>query len=315
MTFAAPWLLLLLPLVALVTLLRRRTRPPAPALAFADASPAIEAVAGAATWRVRLRWLPGALRALAVALLIVAVARPQRGLALATIPAEGIDVVIALDVSSSMSQRTPDSETRLKAAQLVVDEFVESLEGDRVGLVIFQSRAITLSPLTLDRQALRRAVGNARSGLLEDGTAIGLGLAESLNLLRDSPAGSRVVVLLTDGQNNRGGVQPLAAAELARVLGVRVYTIGFLGGPGEANLLDVATLEHIAQSTGAQYYDAATTEELGEAYREIGALERSLIGEREFTTFREFAPWLAALAFALLIGEAVLRTTALRRHP
>jgi Ca-activated chloride channel family protein len=275
----------------------------------------VEAARGKPTWRVRLERLPALLRAAAFALLIVAVARPQQGLALTTIPEEGIDIVVALDVSSSMGQATPDGMTRLGAARSVVEEFVSTLQNDRVGLVIFQSRALTLSPLTLDSVALRRAVRDVRSGLLVDGTAIGLGLAESLNLLRDSPARSRVVVLLTDGQNNTGAVEPVAAAELAEALGVRVYTIGFLSGAGGVSDVDVATLQRIASTTGAQYYDAATEAELATAYGEIGALERSLIGERRFRTFREFAPWLAGAAFALLTAELILRTTALRRYP
>lgn len=315
MTFAAPGLLLLLPLAALAAGWRwRRPRPP-PALAVAELTPALEAARGGPTWRVRLGWLPALLRATALALLIVAVARPQQGLALTTIPEEGIDIVVALDASSSMRQFTPDGVTRLGAARAVVEEFVSTLQNDRVGLVIFQSRALTLSPLTLDTVALRRAVRDVRSGLLRDGTAIGLGLAEALNLLRDSPARSRVVVLLTDGQNNTGAVTPVAAAELAEVLGVRVYTIGFLGRLGALSDLDVATLRRIASTTGAQYYDAATEAELATAYAEIGALERSLIGERRFTTYREFAPWLAGAAFALLAAEVILRTTALRRYP
>ena len=317
MTFAAPGLLLLLPLAALAVAWRWRRPLPLPALAVAELTPALQAAHGGRTWRLRLRWLPALLRATAFALLIVAVARPQQGLALTTIPEEGIDIVVALDVSSSMGQRTPGGTTRLGAARTVVEEFVSTLQNDRVGLVIFQSRALTLSPLTLDSVALQRAVRDVRSGLLFDGTAIGLGLAEALNLLRDSPARSRVIVLLTDGQNNTGAVEPVAAAELAEALGVRVYTIGFLDQPGAAGTVevDVATLRRIASTTGAQYYDAATEAELAAAYTEIGALERSLIGERRFLTYREFAPWLAAAAFALLAAEVVLRTTALRRYP
>ena len=145
---------------------------------------------------------------------VFALARPRQGLALTTIPKEGIDLVVSLDVSSSMSERVlGGSDTKMAAAQRAVADFVRKLEGDRIGLVIFQSRALTLSwPLTVDQAAIATAVENARSGLLSDGTAIGLGLAESLNLLRDSPAKSRVVVLLTDGQNNTGEVTPGAAA-------------------------------------------------------------------------------------------------------
>ena len=168
-----------------------------------------------------------------------------------------------------------------------------------MGLVVFQSTALALSPLTLDHDALRRAVEEVRSGLLPDGTAIGLGLAEALNLLRDSPARSRVIVLLTDGQNNKGAISPLEAAQLADVLGVRVYTIGFVS-PVSAPTVDEATLRAVAELTGAAYYDAATRQELAAAYAAIGALERSRVGERRFTTFREFAPWLAGAALMVV---------------
>jgi Ca-activated chloride channel family protein len=259
--------------------------------------------------------VPAALRVLAVLLLVVALARPRQGLALEVIPEEGIDIVVALDVSSSMVERTPDGVTRLEAAKTVVEDFVASLDGDRIGLVVFQSRAIAMSPLTLDHDAIARAVQNMSPGLVPDGTAIGLGLAESLNLLRDSPARSRVVVLLTDGQNNAGEVTPVAAADLASVLGIRVYTVGFLAAPGNPTNIDAAVLAEIAEKTGGRTFDAATGEELAEAYDEIGQLERSLIGEREFTVYREFGPYLAAAALALLVHEAVLRSTWLRRHP
>jgi len=315
MTFATPELLLLLPLAAaplLWPMLRSRRRP---ALAFAELG-AIRAAAGA-TWRLRLRALPDALRAATVAMLILALARPQQGLALTLLPEEGIDVVVAMDTSSSMGQRT-SGVTRLQEARSVVEEFVSGLEGDRVGLVVFQSRALALSPLTLDHEALKRTVRNVSSDLLPDGTAIGLGLSEALNLLRDSLARSRVVVLLTDGQNNAGEVEPLEAAQIAKALGIRVYTIGFLAAdnlpPGVAGV-DEATLRGIAAITDAASYDAATQEQLADAYRTIGELERSRVGERRFSIFREFAPWLAAAALALLTIEAGLRATALRRYP
>lgn len=329
LAFASPALLLLLPLalVPLVPLVpavlaalglrsargsaRRR-----PALAVADAGLALVAAGDAPTRRVRWRALPDVMRVAAVIAVVLALARPQQGLALTTLPEDGIDIVIALDASSSMSELPSVSASRLAAARFVVDQFVSGLEGDRVGLVIFQSRALALSPLTLDRVALRRAVQAVRSGLLPDGTAIGLGLAEALNLLRDSPARSRVVVLLTDGQNNAGEVDPLEAARIAQALGVRVYTIGFLPASGGIRgVVDEATLRQIASMTDAAYYNASTRDELAEAYRTISSLERSRVGERRFASLREFAPWLAAAALTLLIAEAVLRSTVLRRYP
>ena len=318
MTFATPAVLLLLPLAALPPLWRWLRLRRQPALAVPELDVIREAARDAATWRLRLRALPELLRSVAVVIVIVALARPQEGLALTLLPEEGIDIVVALDVSSSMQQLTPDRETRLQAARDVVQDFVSGLEGDRVGLVIFQSHALALSPLTLDHQALNRTVSDVSSGLIPDGTAVGLGLAEALNLLRDSPARSRVVVLLTDGQNNSGEVDPLDAAQIALALDVRVYTIGFVGAGGPTGFgqrPDEVSLRRIAEITDASYYNAATGAQLAQVYESIGELERSRIGERRFTTFREFAPWFAGAALTLLAFEAALRATALRRYP
>jgi Ca-activated chloride channel family protein len=261
-----------------------------------------------------LRALPTVLRWLAIALLIVAFARPREGLAVTTVPEEGIDVVITVDVSSSMTTVIAPDTSRISAAREVVGEFVATLSGDRVGLVVFQARALTLSPLTLDRIAILRRISALQPGLLEDGTAIGLGVSEALSLLRESPAPSRVVVLLTDGDNNAGDVDPLVAARLAEVLGVRLYTIGFIGGRGTSQI-DVLTLSQMATSTGGRYFDASTQDELSAAYDEIGELERSRVGERRFTSFRELAPPLIAGALALLAIECGLRASWLRRYP
>ena len=315
MRFAAPGLLLLLPLGAALLAAHWRLRPSPPALTLADLG-ALREAAGPG-WRLRLRWLPAALRLAALALLVVALARPQRGLAVAVVPEEGIDAVVALDVSGSMRQRAGPGErvSRLDAAKAAIGEFVDGLEGDRVGLVTFQSAALPMSPLTLDRVALARQVEAVEPGLIADGTAIGLGLAEAINLLRDSPARSRVVVLLTDGENNAGEVPPLQAARIAEALGVRVYTIGFHGASRSAGLVDVRLLRRIAEATGAAYYDAASRDELARAYDSVRALERSRVGERRFTAFEELAPRLAIAALLLLAAEAALRATWLRRYP
>lgn len=318
MTFHAPALLLLVPALAALLLWHWHRRSRHSALIVADLDVLRAAAVADPGWRVRLRALPDALRVLALLAVVVALARPQQGLAVTLLPEEGIDVVLAFDVSSSMEQRTPDGVARIDAARRVVDDFVDSLEGDRVGLVVFQSRALALAPLTLDHEALRRTVADAGPGLLPDGTAIGLGLSEALNLLRDSPARSRIAVLLTDGQNNAGEVEPLDAAQVAKALGVRVYTIGFLATRTAGALpdgVDEVTLRRIAELTDGAYYDAATEDELAAAYQTIGELERSRVGERRFTSFREFAPWLAAAALATLVVETALRATVLRRYP
>jgi len=250
--------------------------------------------------------------------LAAAVARPQRGLALTTLPEDGIDIVVVLDVSGSMSQLAEpgrNAPSKLEAAQEVIGEFIESLEGDRIGLVAFQSRAILLSPLTLDHDALGRQVDAAESGLIPDGTAIGLGIAEALNLLRESPARSRIAVLLTDGENNQGEVPPMQAARIAETLGIRIYTIGLHGAARGGSQVDVRLLQQIAAVTDAGYFDAATQVELSEAYREVRRLERSRVGERRFTEFREYGPLLAVAALLLLAAEVGLRATVFRRYP
>ena len=312
MTFMLPWaLLLLLPLVILAAR-ELRVQRMSPALVVADMAP--WARAARRSWRIRLRWLPMVLRALAIALVIVAFARPRQGLTVTTIPEEGIDIVIAFDASSSMTSPVAGgSTTRLQAAQTVVTNFVNSLRGDRVGLVILQARARTLAPLTGDLAAIRSRIGTIAPGLLNDGTAIGLGLSEALGVIKDSSAKSRVVVLLTDGENNAGAITPLQAARVAQSLGIRVYTIGFLGPGGTG--VDRRMLTSMAEATGARSFDARTESDLRSAYDEIANLERSKLGERRFTTFREFAPWIAAAAAGLLAVEVLLRSTWLRTNP
>lgn len=312
MTLMIPWALLLFIPLALLLLREWRARRISPVLVVADLAPL--RAAGRPSWRIRLRWLPIALRALAIAIAILAFARPRQGLTITTIPEEGIDVVVSLDVSSSMTSPVADGRTsRLEAARAVVTDFVSELEGDRVGLVIFQARALTLAPLTSDLAAIRSRIGTIAPGLLNDGTAIGLGLSEAVSLIRDSPAKSRVIVVLTDGENNTGTITPQQASRVAQALGVRVYAIGFQGPSGTG--VDRQMLAAISETTGGRSFDARTQSELADAYREIANLERSRLGERRFTTFREFAPYLAAIAVGLLATDGLLRATWLRTQP
>ncbi len=305
MTLAAPWALALLLPLGLLWLAAVLRRPPVLAVAATDL---VEAAARP-TWRTRLCRLPDLLRLLAIVVAILALARPREGLAVTTLPEEGIDIVAAVDVSSSMMASAGGGETRLDAARRVLAEFAGTLQGDRMGLVAFQARALTLSPLTGDLEAIRARAERLESGLVQDGTAIGLGIAEALTLLESSTARSRVVVLMTDGENNSGEVDPFSAARVAEALGIRVYTVGFARGA------DASALTRLAETTGGEYFDARTPEELAEAYETIGALERSRIGERRFVTFREYAPWLALGVAGLLLAEGALRSTWLRRQP
>jgi Ca-activated chloride channel family protein len=316
MTFATPEVFWLLPFLALLALARLINPTRVADLSIADDTVAAAAVKS--TWRIRLRWLPSALRIAAVLIAIVALARPREGLAVTQLPAEGIDIVIAVDVSSSMtiSSDAGHGATRLSEAQAVVGTFIQTLAGDRVGLVIFQSRALALAPLTHDLEAIHRRIETLSPGLLVDGTAIGLGITEALTLLEESPARSRVVVLLTDGHNNAGEIEPLQAARIAQALDVHVYTIGFVSGGSPSGIaVDAQTLREVAESTDAKFYNARTQEELLQAYTDIGQLERSRVGERRFVAFREYAPWFLIGVLGLLLGELALRVTWLRRYP
>ncbi|MGE3858081.1 MAG: VWA domain-containing protein [Dehalococcoidia bacterium] len=312
MTFALPSALLLLVPLAILGWRELRARRVSPVLVVADLAPL--RAAARRSWRIRLRSLPMLLRVLAIVIAIVAFARPRQGLTVTTIPEEGIDVVVTLDVSSSMTSQVADAPTsRLDAARVVVTDFVNSLDGGRVGLVIFQARALTLAPLTGDFAAIRQRIGTIQPGLLNDGTAIGLGLSEAVSLVRESAAKSRVIVLLTDGENNAGTITPSQAARVAQAVGIRVYAIGFQGAGGTG--VDRQMLAAISESTGGRSFDARTQGELARAYEEIANLERSRLGERRFTTFREFAPYLAAIAVGLLATDGLLRATWLRTQP
>ena len=312
MMLAIPWALLLLIPLALFVAREFRTSRASPVLVVASLDP--WRAAARASWRVRLRAVPLVLRALAIALVIVAFARPRQGLTRTTIPEEGIDVVVAVDVSSSMTSPLGNAKTtRIQAAQDVLTSFVNSLSGNRIGLVIFQARALTLSPVTGDLAAIRARISTLGPGLLNDGTAIGLGLSEAVTVIKDSPAKSRVIVLMTDGENNAGSITPAQAARVAQALGIRVYTIGFLGPDGGG--IDKQGLAAIAETTGGRAYDAQTQSDLAAAYSDISNLERSRLGERRFTVFREFAPWLAMVAVGLLATDGLLRATWLRTQP
>ncbi len=265
-----------------------------------------------------LPWL-GALRAAAAVLIIIAVARPQATTVEARRPAEGIDIVLTIDTSSSMTQfRLGGDETRIDAARRVARDFIAQREEDRVGLVIFQRRSLVLSPLTLDLEAIDTLIeASVRSGLIPDGTALGLAMAESVDLLRDSQAASRVVVALTDGENNVPGVTTQQAAAIGRALGVRIYTIGLPAGQrsSPAVSLNELPLIYAADETGGRYFRAEDAEELAAAYEEIAALERARVGEETLLRSRELAPWLLLAALGLILLEVGARVGPWRRVP
>jgi Ca-activated chloride channel family protein len=252
-----------------------------------------------------------------VTALITALAAPQVVEASYDIPAEGIDIVIALDTSSSMTQRDFGGQTRIDASKAVIIEFLAGLKNDRAGVVIFSAEAIILSPLTLDYKAAQRLVQTVEAGkILRDGTAIGTGLATSLNAVRSSTARSKVVVLLTDGQSNAGDIQPLDAAQIAKKLGIRVYTIGAVPGTGGGGVdIDEALMRRMSELSGGQYYPVSDANALRNVYREIAALEKARVGSRGFIETHDATLPFIAIGAGLLVLELLLATTLFRRTP
>lgn len=311
MKFADPYLLVLVLAIPLLLLVKWRFSRDRARAAFSD----VGLLAGyRPTWRVRYRWVPTFVRAAALALLVVALARPQQGQAESELPGRGIDIALVMDTSSSMSV-TLGGESRLAVAQRVIKDFIGGRAEDRIGLVIFRDESLVLSPLTLDYDALKGLVDDVQRVNLNDGTAIGLGLGESLVLLRESRARSRVAILLTDGQNNNRTLEPLAAARIAETIGVRVYTIGILDSRargGGANV-DEEALKQMAEITGGRYFSADSPEALANVYASIDQLEKSRVGRLQFAQYDELAWYFLAGAVGLLAFELVLNATVWRR--
>ena len=322
--FANPkllWLLLLVPLAILWYVLRHKKQEAS--VRFSDMKGFTQLPK---TWKAYLRHLLFALKMAALALLIVALARPQSASTNSKSNIEGIDIVMAMDVSGSMLARDlkPD---RLTAAKRVASDFVEGRPGDRMGLVIFSGETFTQVPLTTDHAVMLNMLGEMKNGLIDDGTAIGDGLATAISRLKDSEAISKVVILLTDGLNNAGSVDPYTAGEMAKLFGIRVYTIG-VGSYGTAPYpvqtpfgtqiqqmkveIDEKLLTQIAGMTGGKYFRATSNQKLDEVYQEIDKLERSKIEVTEFRRLHEEFYPLVAWALALLLLEFLLRKTIFR---
>lgn len=284
---------------------------------------------GSASWRNWFRHIPFAARLLAITCLILALARPQLRNDQELANGEGIDIVLCLDISGSMLAQD-FSPNRMEAAKKVASDFIDGRPTDRIGLVIFSGESFTMSPLTSDRSVLKNQLFSVESGLLEDGTAIGSGLATSVERLRSSKSPSKVIILLTDGENNGGLIDPNTAKEIAKSVGVRVYTIG-VGTEGFAPMpiqtaggvviqrekvsIDEKLLTQIANETGGKYFRAKDNESLSSIYKEIDQLEKTKI---EITTLKryseQFFPF--ALAAAILIfAEYLLRFTIFRKFP
>ncbi len=284
----------------------------------------------AGTARVRMRHIPFMLRMSALIFVILILARPQSTDRHEQTTTEGIDIVLAIDISGSMLARdfTPD---RLEAAKDVAIEFISGRPNDRIGLVVFSAESFTQCPLTTDHAVLINLFKDIRSGIIEDGTAIGLGLSNAVKRLKDGEAVSKVIILLTDGMNNTGSIDPLTAAEIAKTFGIRVYTIG-VGMKGMAPYpfqdvfgrtviqkvpveIDENTLQEIADMTNGNYFRATNNEKLRQIYAKIDQLEKSKIDVKEYSRKQEEYRLFAGIALMLLILEMLLRYTVFRGIP
>ncbi|MBI3191560.1 MAG: VWA domain-containing protein [Pedosphaera parvula] len=331
MRFAQPYLLLLLLLLPLVAWLRGRRGPRA---AFLYSSVALVRGLSGFT-RSRAGSALAALRLLALLLFILALARPQLGEGEAKINASGIDIVVAIDLSGSMQSEDFELDgrrvNRLVIAKDVLKKFVLKRPGDRIGLVAFAGRAYIAAPLTLDHDFLLTNLERLEIGTIEDGTAIGSGLVAGLNRLRELKSKSKIVILMTDGQNNAGKVPPVTAAEVAQTLSVKVYTIG-VGTRGTAPMpyidvfgqrryrqvevdIDDETLKQVADKTGGKYYRATDTAKLREIYAEIDKLEKTVVEVKKYQRYRELFAWFVIPGLALVLLEVGLGQTVWRRLP
>jgi len=287
--------------------------------------------------RQRLRLLPLLLRFACLALLVIALARPQAGASSTTIESEGIDIILTLDISGSMLavDMTPDSRgavqrdvSRLDIAKGAAREFIQGRQSDRVGLVIFAGQALTQCPPTLDYNVLLQFLDQVKVGQIEDGTAIGTAIVTAVNRLRTSDAKSRVLILLTDGANNAGTVDPITAAKVARAVGIKIYTIAagreenarfpvdtFFGRQyvRQYSPIDEKTLREIANIGGGLYFRATSPEKLAEIYKQIGDMEKTKVQTKEYVEYSELASRLVVPALALLLLEGVLAHGVFRR--
>jgi Ca-activated chloride channel family protein len=325
--FANPaflWLLLLLPVIGYY-LWRRRLKMDV-VLQFSSLQ-VFGKIPG--TLRERMRYFPAGLRVLAIALFIIALARPQSISDKQNILTEGIDIVLELDLSGSMLAEDfiPN---RIEAAKQVASEFIDGRSNDRIGLVVFSAESFTQCPLTTDYPVLKSLLRDVKNGMIADGTAIGLAIANGVNRLKDSKAKSKVMILLTDGVNNRGEIDPITAARIATTYNIRIYTVG-VGARGEAPYpvqtmfgirrqmipvdLDEKVLTQVAEMTGGKYFRATDNRKLKAIYKEIDQLERTKIEVFAYKRYSElFGGWLFAGLAAFLL-EMILSNTLLRKNP
>ncbi len=279
--------------------------------------------------KVKFRHVSFVLRALALISIIIALARPQASNSWRSQKTEGIDIMMALDLSGTMLAEDLKP-NRLEAAKTVATEFILSRPNDNIGLVVFARESFTQCPLTIDHAVLINLFNGVKYGLIDDGTAIGLGLANAVNRIKDSKAKSKIIILLTDGSNNCGDIAPITAAEIAKTFGIRIYTIG-VGTTGIVNIpvptpmgvqyqqvqsdFDAKSLRDIANLTGGKYYNATDNSKLRRIYQSIDQLEKTKISVREYSKKNEQFYVFSLLAFILLTLEILTRNTILRRIP
>lgn len=281
--------------------------------------------------RLRERHVLPVLRALAIVFLAFALARPQSGRKGQEVSSEGIDIMLVLDISGSMRAEDFKPHNRLYVAKQVIKEFIEGRQSDRMGLVVFSKQSFTQCPLTLDYGVLFNFLEKVDFGMIEDGTAIGLAIANAVNRLRESDAKSKVAILLSDGRNNAGEIDPVTAAKAAKAMNVKMYTIG-AGKPGNAPIpvdhpifgkryiwaeteIDESTLKEIARITGGEYFRAKDEEALARIYRQISRMERTEIKVKEYLQYNELFSNYAFVGLVLLLAEVVLGNTRYRKIP
>jgi Ca-activated chloride channel family protein len=328
MDLARPDLLLLIPVAWAVLLLARRLRGRSATLRFSSS----DLVSGLGVgWRVKLRPFLGFLPYLACAVLVVALAQPRVAHDKEVVKGEGIDIALVLDISGSMRALDFEPEDRLGVAKRTIEDFVEGREQDRISLVVFAARAFTQCPLTLDYDVLTGFLDEIEVGLIDDGTAIGLGIATGVKRLAQSEAESKVLILLTDGVNNVTTIDPLTAADAAAALGVKIYTIG-VGKEGLApypvdhpilgrrytqieTKIDEKLLQEVSNRTGGRYFRAQSGEGLEEIFGLIDDLEKTEIDSVIYTNYSSLAHWWILAGILLLLAESVLSASALRVLP
>ncbi|NNE07598.1 MAG: VWA domain-containing protein [Gemmatimonadetes bacterium] len=327
--FAEPWVLaFFLPAIAFMIWRYRRMAKQMPRIRFSSLDIVKRAKPPRRNWA---RHVPIALRLIAVFLIAIALARPQAGARGVNVDSEGVDILIALDVSGSMRAIDLKPNNRLEAAKLVASDFIAGRETDRLGLVVFAGVSFVQCPLTLDYAVLQNLLQEIQIGMVEDGTAIGMAIVNCVNRLKESDAKSKVAILLTDGVNNTGRIDPETAAQVAEAVGVRFYTIG-VGSEGEAlypvddpvfgrryvkqrTEIDEAILQRIAADTGGKYFRATDTEALRNIFQEIGELEKTKVISDEFVHYSDLFGFFLLPAACLLLLEITAGSFWLRRFP